>query len=1780
MEKRKVLREIQKLIEGLKAEISLLETDVKAVLQIVEEDQFIPSAMGESVITHLHSIEMIQGECRTAYNSLNLAEAIPDTITKLRNLVLQEEQKILEEENIADRLGIFLRMHSKKPGVEELLQKHRDELEQLMSAGLEQEEYRQAIQKYLVFVAMYEETNPGKLVQYIQCLTNLFEVDLIAQAVYEKKDFYISTCQSESAEEGGTQGDTEEEIAAKVLPQIQPNVQTDHVEERLLVEEKEESHVEEENVAPSGYEWMKNAGALILEQDILTVFSGKKEGLPFYAKQFNSDIGRSSQRKNIFVYLELGFGYSPELVCEDDKKISKSRQECQALYNLGYLKKYVIDGMGEMYYPSFRGGKAFETEKSARFLGIKQRKWPKTEGEVSANWVMIRLLAQAAWMHFKTRGEQTENRKILKNKISANSFHLIRSIGIDVYYYTGIITNNPDECNHYFLEMKEIIVRMKLTHMVIFGIDGESAQKVERAIRKAFDEQLTETEVICYGLENEKGSETAENDPGENLFSDEPDVEEKEEMREESAGEEVSTEENTKLADEEINAPETEEIAVTAEILDQNSMKEMVTQINQDGQFRKMTREERRQILKDCYDMICDRKIYCATAFLKAVCNQNNEMEPYYEKLAYAVNDPMAVCTYTSDTVLHVYLRDDSALDGDSAAFPYFMISAILRNYFMDSYDYYNLDSLNTTVQNSDVISHNQPLGEVLFELLKFKKNNNIRSGIDKYADYRRQDAVSREENLKKTMKSATEYYENFVKGKQAENASHKRFLETRRLVFSPNEELAIYLKAVMDSERDYLPLLKEYLLKNFIREGTGISHENIDDEKIDAFMDKYWNKAGENMRIAKKTSDLMGSFKGNLHQQISKVVKLLCVWVDLTESASDESDYGVTYYKKIRDPLISNMRSAIQILQEESGTTDGEELAESAGRIVLQETLLELCARLDGSYRDTLNKYFYIDFLKNDQVLLNEEFLPDLSMEIMELPKWSKQECIKRHAKMPGMDFKDRVRAIFSGGDDYGSAERIMEYLQEVEGVDLSEEYDFNTSIEYARMATEKKNEDFNEGLELAQSYGQIESISGEDRKDQIQQIVNSLYRETVKTKNYGYYVKLQEAFLEKIKEDAKSRRDSLKKQLDAVEKTEKTKPYLEKIDQMLDQGNYTVAEDLLNRIGNDDMESDAVFALNDYLQEFLDSYDYHYKQVSDTGKKVSTLIEINARASKDTKGGRKLAEQWLTNGSPYNAQKLRDFLTTLGFHVEKVEARDKIADKIENYRVKLKRPGDGRKSNYKHPIAAFGSEAVRDGFRVICLYGTYDTDRLIATFSEVGNAMHTLVLLDYPLASNERKRLAQRTKAEVSGKIFAVIDRVVLMFLMNHYVETSVSRMLMQITMPYTYYQPYVVKSGQPMTPEIFIGRKEELEKIEDVNGVNIVYGGRQLGKSALLNRARADINMDENGDRAVLIDIKDMDYKEAAKSVSKELSAEKIFTRELITEDWDELAEELRKDLCNAKPRIPYLLLMLDEADRFIESCEEVNYHPLDALKRVQQIGDVRFKFVIAGLRNIVRFKRNAALGNNSVLPHLSSLTVKPFRVAEAKELLEIPLFYMGFRFNRESDSLVSMILTSANYFPVLIQLYCAKLLETMKKGDYAGYNPNTTPPYIVQERHIRKVLSDADFLQEVREKFMVTLRLGGDDYYYIIAVIMAYMHYTENREKGYTAKEILIFGRSYGISKIERLSEEEIEALMEEMRELNVFRMAGRGRYLFALDRFLKLMGSKDALDEELAKYMED
>ena len=573
-----------------------------------------------------------------------------------------------------------------------------------------------------------------------------------------------------------------------------------------------------------------------------------------------------------------------------------------------------------------------------------------------------------------------------------------------------------------------------------------------------------------------------------------------------------------------------------------------------------------------------------------------------------------------------------------------------------------------------------------------------------------------------------------------------------------------------------------------------------------------------------------------------------------------------------------------------------------------------------------------------------------------------------------------------------------------------------------------------------------------------------------------------------------------------------------------------------------------------------------------------------------KEAKDGANLIYSWIPRGGPAKPEKLKELLRLLGFGTPERIAVDtsvpgagypKDNKSLDAYLVTFhKRIG---KVNYVHPIPAFGSLSEREGFRVLCLYGNANCEKLMDKFRDV-NAVskNTLVFLDFALNMPERQKLAKAMKQEKSfGKTFIVIDRVILFFLALHYSENTVIKRLMAVTLPYSYYQPFIEASNINMPPELFTGREDDLTSIESPQGVNILYGGRQLGKSALLKMAQRNIDKNGDGARAVLIEVKDLNYTEAAKLVSEELIIEGILDESCQCDDWQELAKHLRRRLNDENPetRISYLLLMLDEADEFIRTSAEADKEkkttPISALKGIPAD---RFKLVMAGLHNLVRFGKEYLTHDNSNLMHLNFHSVKPFRRDEATKLLTYNLAYMGFHF---SDEIITTILAKTNYYPGLIQFYCQKLLEAMKNDDYAGYHEKGTPKYEVTESHFKKVLSNGDFIDKVNEKLEATLfteEKGRSDYH-IIALIFAYLYYTSPNEKGHTFQELMETAKYFEISRL--VDEDKVNERLYEMVEMSVLRKSDGDYYNLINEDYRNLLGTKEKVEKcIMEKYMEE
>ena len=172
-------------------------------------------------------------------------------------------------------------------------------------------------------------------------------------------------------------------------------------------------------------------------------------------------------------------------------------------------------------------------------------------------------------------------------------------------------------------------------------------------------------------------------------------------------------------------------------------------------------------------------------------------------------------------------------------------------------------------------------------------------------------------------------------------------------------------------------------------------------------------------------------------------------------------------------------------------------------------------------------------------------------------------------------------------------------------------------------------------------------------------------------------------------------------------------------------------------------------------------------------------------------------------------------------------------------------------------------------------------------------------------------------------------------------------------------------------------------------------------------------------------------------------------------------------------------------------------------------------------------------------------------------------------------------VSQILATVNYFPGLIQLYCQKLVESLRAADYAGYDVKNTPPYVITGEHLRRVMADREFVEQIHEKFEITLRLDQDQggSYYPLTLLIGYMYSAEPSKGGYSAKDVMRHAEELGISQLKNLGEEKTDALMQELQDLNILRGIGPNTYLLASKNFRDLLGSDEEIFEKLSKIEE-
>jgi len=1200
------------------------------------------------------------------------------------------------------------------------------------------------------------------------------------------------------------------------------------------------------------------------------------------------------------------------------------------------------------------------------------------------------------------------------------------------------------------------------------------------------------------------------------------------------------------------------------------------------------------------------KNLYCLITWLSAVSAVAKKSETLKESVlneeitmsqaiqsiesafSYAYNNPIAECEYTSTHIISVYQNSQKLIPQYNDGL---MVSAVLRTLFNPSsmQDYY-FDRLVDMVEKSELSGKYPMLVNLLTAMKSFYESTGC--AIDAFAGYRSNDnviddVVAEAVELRNNIDSRNDIFES--------QGQVRRLRE--EMLSDEQSELRKCLNIVAENKTDDFKYVHTTMEKLFIRNNRPMTSDNIDNIKLDEYIDCYWDKArdiimSEKRHVARPYDKIKGSKRNNVINSVKKIISCICDWLAVAEhSRNDEEAYIKQNYENTA-PQITAMLEELIFAINMTAVEDGFDW----GIDSIRTTSNELLSKMKGTYNAKTRKYFFIDFLAGENVLLNEDYLPELQSTFCGWEKMNILSRIERHASENHITLEERISDILSDDKtkhNFRTARLIKAYAEDIKNTSLAEHKDFelmNACQKHAKENFKSAYQDFSSQMNVFENNGVISKTNGE--KSSILKLALDWYRISRITNDFGFYEKILDTVRNRISANALAYGQELLRQVEELADNPEydfgvyTK---EMIIELIEDQNYTNVEFILSCIRRGDTKYVHDYSKEPfgYFNEFVNEYATDYRAVVGAGKSIIDNISVFSgkkdleyalkyltnNARKETRGGAELLKNW-PKRSPVNLEDLHKLLTKLGFNPVSIKPDDD--NNIESYKVFCKKRNG--KVTYPHCIPAFGSLTETEGFRVACLYGKFDCNSLMSSFRIMNaTAKHTIVLLDYALNMEERRRLARKIKEEKSfSKTFIVIDRVIVFYLAKHYSANTISNRLMAVTLPFAYYQPFVEASSQTMPAELFVGREAELTSIESPEGANLVYGGRQLGKSALLKMAQHNVDKNGNNDRAVLMDVQYKNYQEVAKLLSQELITREILDESCECDNWDDLARHIKKRLMDENPetRINYLLIMLDEADEFIKTSAENDNPPISAVKNLPA---GRFKLVMAGLHNLSRFNREMLQGNSNLI-HLSSIVIKQFQRPEAIKLLTNTLAYLGFRFN---ENVITTILAHTNYYPGLIQFYCQKLLEAMKNDDYAGYSEISTPYYEVNEGHIEKVLSDSDFMAKVNEKLEASLFTEEKDHshYHIIALIFAYLYYSSPNEKKYTIDDLMRVAEEYKITRLLNLNRAKIEELLNEMWDLNVLSKEGE-YYLFATGGFRELLGNREQVEESMSEYFEE
>ena len=522
---------------------------------------------------------------------------------------------------------------------------------------------------------------------------------------------------------------------------------------------------------------------------------------------------------------------------------------------------------------------------------------------------------------------------------------------------------------------------------------------------------------------------------------------------------------------------------------------------------------------------------------------------------------------------------------------------------------------------------------------------------------------------------------------------------------------------------------------------------------------------------------------------------------------------------------------------------------------------------------------------------------------------------------------------------------------------------------------------------------------------------------------------------------------------------------------------------------------------------------------------------------------------------------------LQNLSFHDISVSHQERVQDcNAFALDVSMEVPDDRSRTWFVPPI--FGSRSYGK-YCVVVMHPSVLFEQ-VKLFLKPGTP--AIIIIAGKLSVDSRREMASKLRHQ--GTKALVLDETLMAFIASRREERL--EVLFDCGLPFGRIEPYVTTPGE-LPPEIFFGREQEIEKIigQDAEGV-LVYGGRQLGKSALLAQIKKLHHRPEKQYFVTLDDVKYVGTPMRDASEIWRMMAKSLSELEIINEGVSNL-EDIISGVESWVSKNPSgrILCLFDETDNFLAYEAKNEFLNLIHLKGMMERTHRRFKAVFAGLHHVQRMFKSS----NSPLAHFGSgICIGPFsRTSKdreaARRLVEVPMRAAGFRF--ENSSAPNEVLSCVNHYPSLVQVYGKELIAHLNSTGLDESGPLWT---ISNDVLSIGRASNSKIWEEIRDKFSLTLDL--DPRYKLIAYLLGYLKWNKTEydvlHQGLTAHEISNEASYWWPKRLEPISIFEMRTILDEMFDLGVLGKPDDhiGRYVLRTNQVASMLGTKDEVEGTL------